>query len=279
MQTIIDFFETIPSWQRALILAGGISFFWILEGIIPVKKMLYQKWKHAGINIFFTLTTVVVNFALAFAMSMSAAFVVDHQFGVFHWLSAPLWLNVIIALLILDFIGAYLIHWLEHKVKLMWRFHLVHHTDTNIDSTTANRHHPGESVFRAAFTSIAIFISGAPFGVVMLYQTVSAFLSQFNHANIKLPNWLDQAISWIIVSPNMHKVHHHYQQPYTDTNYGNIFSVWDRILQTFSKKEIDQLNYGVDTHMQPIEHSDIKNLLTLPFQAYRTPEGSKFSNK
>lgn len=275
LQEIIDYFETIPSWQRACILAGGITFFWMIEGFIPLKRMLYNKWKHAGINIFFTFTTVAVNFALAFAMSMSCEYVTKHQFGFFYWVHLPLWLHVLIGVMLLDFIGAYLIHFLEHKVKLMWRFHVVHHTDTNIDATTANRHHPGESVFRAAFTSLAIFVAGAPFGVVMLYQSLSALLSQFNHANISLPKWMDTAISWVIVSPNMHKVHHHYSQPYTDTNYGNIFSIWDRIFITFAKKDANTLTYGIDTHMLTEEHSSINNLLQIPFQPYRQPRGEE----
>jgi sterol desaturase/sphingolipid hydroxylase (fatty acid hydroxylase superfamily) len=278
MQSIIDYFEHISSWQRACILAGGIMLFWIIEGVIPLKKMLYHKWKHAGVNILFTITTVIVNFGLAFAMSMSCEWVTQQQFGVYHWLNIPLFLKVIIAVMILDLIGAYLIHFLEHKVKLMWRFHLVHHTDVNVDATTANRHHPGESVFRAVFTSLAIFVSGAPFGVVVLYQSLSALFSQFNHANIKLPRWVDTIVSWIIVSPNMHKVHHHYVQPYTDTNYGNIFSIWDRVFHTFAKKESDALIYGIDTHMKEEEHAHIGNLMQMPFQEYRAPVGSKFSN-
>ncbi len=276
MQTIIDYFEHIPSWQRALILAGGISFFWIIEGLIPLFKFKYNKWKHGGINIFFTLTTIIVNFGLAFVMSGSSSVATNHQFGIFNWLhSLPLWLNVLIAFMILDFIGAYLVHFLEHKIKFMWKFHLVHHSDTHVDTTTANRHHPGESVFRAAFTAMAILVAGAPFGVVMLYQSFSALLSQFNHANITLPKWIDQSMSWFIVSPNMHKVHHHYTQPLTDTNYGNIFSIWDRLFQTFAKQEPHQLVYGVDTHLEPRENTDLKNLLKIPFQPYRTPKAVK----
>jgi sterol desaturase/sphingolipid hydroxylase (fatty acid hydroxylase superfamily) len=277
VEQIIRYFEEIPSWQRALILAGGITFFWIIEGLIPLKRMLYNKWRHAGINIFFTLTTVVVNFGLAFMMSGSSEYVTGQEFGFFYWVSMPLWLKAILAMMILDLVGAWFIHLLEHKVKWMWRFHLIHHTDAYVDTTTANRHHPGESLFRAVFTSIAIFIAGAPFGVVMLYQSLSAVLSQFNHANISLPGWLDKSISWLIVSPNMHKVHHHYTQPLTDTNYGNIFSIWDRFFGTFAKAKPSELVYGIDTHTKPEEHSHIGNLLEMPFQPYRPPVGSKFS--
>ena len=123
---------------------------------------------------------------------------------------------------------------MEHKIKVLWRFHLIHHTDAHVDTTTANRHHPGESVIRFVFTTLAVLVVGAPMWMVMLYQSMSVVLSQFNHANIGLPGWLDRGLSWFIVTPDMHHVHHHYIQPYTDSNYGNIFAFWDRLFGTFS---------------------------------------------
>jgi sterol desaturase/sphingolipid hydroxylase (fatty acid hydroxylase superfamily) len=161
----------------------------------------------------------------------------------------------------------------------MWRFHLVHHTDTHVDTTTANRHHPGESVFRYLFTLAALIIVGAPMWLVMLYQALSAALSQFNHANIVLPRWLDNAISWVIVSPDMHKVHHHHVLPYTDTNFGNIFAIWDRLFGTFATMERSELVYGIDTHPDKHEHSNIINLLKIPFQPYRAPTVGKGEKK
>jgi sterol desaturase/sphingolipid hydroxylase (fatty acid hydroxylase superfamily) len=152
----------------------------------------------------------------------------------------------------------------------MWKFHLIHHTDTHVDVTTALRHHPGESVFRAVFTILAIFVAGAPIAVVFIYQTFSALFSQFNHANFRIPRSLDKALSWVIVTPDMHKVHHHYQQPLTDTNYGNIFSLWDRIFRTFAQvRSTTDIVYGIDTHMDESEHNDVKNLMAIPFQPYR----------
>jgi sterol desaturase/sphingolipid hydroxylase (fatty acid hydroxylase superfamily) len=190
-----------------------------------------------------------------------------------YLLDLPLWVFMIAGLLLLDLIGAYFIHWLQHRTWWMWRFHLIHHTDPCVDTTTANRHHPGESVFRAVFAMLAVFVTGAPMWLVFLYQTLSVILSQFNHANIRLPNVLDKAISWLIVSPNMHKIHHHYRLPLTDTNYGNIFSIWDRLFGTFAEvADIKQIVYGIDTHTQIEEHSRISNLLGIPFQPYRKPE-------
>lgn len=273
MQEIINYFSTIPSSHRASILAGGIAFFWVIESAIPFIKFKYNKWQHAGINFFFTLTTIIINFCLAFILLKSAQWTVDNQFGILNWLpKMNLWLFAIIGLLLLDLIGAYLAHLVEHKVKFLWRFHLIHHSDTWIDTTSGNRHHPGESVIRFVFTTIGVLAVGSPMWMVFLYQTLSVVATQFTHANIILPKKLDNFISYFLVSPDMHKVHHHYVLPYTDSNYGNIFSIWDRIFGTFKTLDRSKLIYGVDTHMKPEEHNNLKNLLSIPFQKLRSPD-------
>jgi sterol desaturase/sphingolipid hydroxylase (fatty acid hydroxylase superfamily) len=280
MDQIVEYFRTIPSSHRSVILVGGIAFFWIIESAVPLFRFKYSKVKHAGINIFFTLTTIIINFALAFVLLKSSDWAVANHFGILQWLpEMPLWLFAIVGLLLLDLIGAWLVHWAEHKIKWMWRFHLVHHTDTHVDTTSANRHHPGESVFRFVFTTAGVVLAGAPMWLVFMYQSISVLLSQFNHANIVIPKWLDNAMSWVLVSPDMHKVHHHYVQPYTDSNYGNIFSIWDRLFGTFMTIDRDKLVYGIDTHMKPEENDRLGNLLKVPFQNYRAPVGAKFSEE
>jgi len=276
MDTVIAYFSTIPSLHRGLILAGGIAFFWLLESVAPLFSFDYRKWNHAGINIFFTLTTIVVNFVMAFILLMTAEWATENHFGILQWLpEINIWIYTLIGLLLLDLIGAYLAHWAQHKTKIMWRFHLIHHTDTWIDTTTANRHHPGESVIRFVFTTLGVLIIGAPMWLVFLYQSMSVVFSQFNHANISLPKKIDRLLSYFIVSPDMHKVHHHYVLPYTDSNYGNIFSIWDRIFGTFTILDRDKIVYGVDTHMKPEEHNDLGNLLKIPFQKSGTSTQNK----
>lgn len=272
METIVQYFETIPSSHRSAILVGGIAFFWMVESAVPLFRFSYNKVKHAGINIFFTLTTIVINFLMAFILLKSADWAVANNFGILQWLpDMPLWAYAVAGLLLLDLIGAWFVHWAEHKVRWMWRFHLIHHTDTTVDTTSANRHHPGESVFRFVFTTMGVVLAGTPIWIVFMYQSMSVLLSQFNHANIRLPQWLDDALSWVIISPDMHKVHHHYKLPYTDSNYGNIFSFWDRLFGTYMKLDREKIVYGIDTHYKEEEHSRIGNLLKIPFQKYRKP--------
>lgn len=278
MEKLAYFFEHIESWQRSLILAGGLVVFWILEGVIPLVRFRYHKVRHAGLNLFFTLTTIIINFAFGVAIIRASHYSTEHRTGLLYLVHLPTWLFALAGLMLLDLISAWFIHWLEHQVRWMWKFHLIHHADTWVDTTTANRHHPGESIFRAAFTLLAVWIAGAPVWLVFLYQSLSVLLSQFNHANISLPKWLDTAIAWIIVSPDMHKVHHHYVQPLTDTNYGNIFSLWDRIFGTFAAvKNTDSLHYGIDTYPLEEENNRIGKLLEIPFREYRPPAGAKFS--
>lgn len=280
METLVQYFDNIPSAHRAAILAGGIAFFWLIESAAPFFKWQYNKWSHAAINIFFTLTTVVVNFVMAFILVMASDWAVANQIGVLQWLPAmPLWAEMILGLLLLDLIGAYFIHWLEHRVKWMWQFHLIHHTDTNVDTTTANRHHPGESVFRFVFTSIGAVLAGAPWWTIMLYQSMSAVLSQFNHANIQFPKNLEKILSWVLVTPRMHRVHHHYVLPQTDSNFGNIFSVWDRLFGTYQEMAPEKIVFGIDTHTDPKEHSNLGSLLKMPFMKYRPPVGGKFGGE
>lgn len=270
MEKLVAYFETIPSSHRSLLLVGGITFFWMIENAYPLFHFTYHKIRHAGINIVFTLTTILVNFSLAFLLVQSSQWATTSHFGVLSWIPDwPLWSRFLIGLLLLDFIGAWLIHWIQHKVKWMWKFHIIHHTDTHVDTTTANRHHPGESVFRFVFTILATLVAGAPMWLVFAYQSLSVLLSQFNHANIQLPEKLDRIVSLLIVTPNMHHVHHHYRQPYTDTNYGNIFSIWDRLFGTYIQLDQSRLIYGIDTHLDENENSNVGNLMRIPFQKYR----------
>ncbi|MDP6034287.1 MAG: sterol desaturase family protein [Candidatus Marinimicrobia bacterium] len=279
MENIIQFFETIPASTRSIYLVSGFVFFLIVEMGIPHFRFEYNKLKHILLNLFFTLTTLVINFAGASLILLAADYNKANSTGILNIFMVPLWLKIILGILLLDFVGAWLVHWIEHKVKWLWKFHLIHHTDPYIDVSSGLRHHPGESVIRLLFTALAVLVTGAPFGVVMIYQTLSAFFAHLTHANIIVPTIIDKTFATIFVTPHFHKIHHHYIQPHTDSNYGNIFSIWDHLLRTTtSVKKIDEITYGIDTHMAPEENSNIKNLLMIPFQKYRAPVGSKFSD-
>ncbi|MCB0649268.1 MAG: sterol desaturase family protein [Saprospiraceae bacterium] len=273
MERLIAYFSDMPSLHRLLILVGGLTLFSLLETAQPLFDLNYKRLRHALPNLFFTLTTIIVNLPLAFLLVKSSDWVTANEFGLLYMVELPTWLFAIIGVMLMDLIGAYLIHYIEHHVKWMWQFHVIHHSDQHIDTTSGNRHHPGESVFRFVFTIIATLVVGAPIWMIFVYQTLSAILTQFNHANVQLPEWLEKILRVVIVTPSMHRSHHHYRLPYSDSNYGNIFSFWDRMFGTLILVDNKKVRYGLDTYMAPKESQDVWTMLKLPFQKYRpTPQ-------
>ena len=270
LESIIEYFTNIPSSHRMALIVSGLVFFSLVETAKPLMSLKYGRGKHALVNIFFTMTTILINLPLAFILVKASDWTIANSFGILQVLSLEGIAFMVLGLLLLDLLSAWLPHWVEHHVVWMWKFHVVHHTDPNVDTTTANRHHPGESVIRYAFTIMATLILGAPIWLIMMYQSMSVVLSQFNHANIVLPKWIERVLVLFIVTPEMHHVHHHYRMPYSDTNYGNIFSFWDRIFSTYARVENSKLTYGLDTYPEQIDQSNIWQMLKIPFQKYRS---------
>ena len=270
LQQFIDYFSDLENRpiERMAFLVGGLLFFWIIEGAIPLLTLNYKKtkFKHALTNLSFTLMHLLIHTALAIFIVMLSDWCRQQGFGLVYWFNAGILGTILVSFLVLDFFGGWLVHIVEHKLGFLWRFHVVHHADNNVDATTGLRHHPVESVLRGVFFFMAIFISGAPIYVVMIYQTVLILAAAFTHANISLPTWLDNCMSYILVSPNMHKVHHHWKQPYTDSNYGVIFSIWDRLFGTFKKLDPTSIRYGLDRYYPNEKDEDFINLMKKPFQ-------------
>ena len=249
------------------ILVGGLLFFWIIEGAIPLLPLAYKKTKlrHAGVNFVFTVIHLVIHTFLAILIIQLSDWCARTGFGIVYWTNANVFWTIVIGVLALDF-SSWLVHIVMHKVRFLWRFHLIHHSDTNVDVTTGLRHHPGDSLLRGLFFILLIFISGAPVYAVMIYQTLVVLSTAFTHANINLPGKLDRFLSYFLISPNMHKVHHHWKQPYTDSNYGAVFSLWDRLLGTFMKLDTREIRYGLDRHYSGEKDEDVMSLLKKPFQ-------------
>ncbi|HET9825650.1 MAG TPA: sterol desaturase family protein [Chitinophagaceae bacterium] len=267
--SIIQYFSTLEDRpaERMAFLVGGLLIFWVIEGAIPLLPMAYKKTKarHAAVNFGFTVIHLVIHTFLAILIIRLSDWCKAEQFGFVYWLNANVLVTVVISFLALDFFGGWLAHISEHKVYLLWKFHVVHHADNNVDVTTGLRHHPIESVLRGLFFFAGIFVSGAPMYAVMIFQTLLILSAAFTHANINLPRWLDVSLSYIFVSPNMHKVHHHWKQPFTDSNYGAILSVWDRLLGTYMDLDAKHIRYGLDRYYPNEKDEDFATLMKKPF--------------
>ena len=269
-ERVINYFQTLDEHpaQRMAFLVAGLLFFWIVEGSIPLLTMKYKRGKlwHAAVNLGFTTLHLIIHTFLAIIIIKLSDWCKTEQFGLVYWLGTGITGTIIVSFLLLDFFGGWLVHITEHKIPLLWRFHVVHHADNNVDVTTGLRHHPVESVLRGLFFFIGIFISGAPMYAVMIFQTILVLSTAFTHANIRLPAAIDKVLSFIFVSPNMHKVHHHWKQPFTDSNYGAVLSIWDRVLGTFKKLDPAEIHYGLDRFYPNEKDEDFMMLMKKPFQ-------------
>ena len=163
----------------------------------------------------------------------------------FYLFQIPFVAKLLIGVALYD-VTTYWIHRGTHKVPLLWRFYRVHHSDTALDSSTYFRFHPIELMFVFGMDNI---VTAALFGTDILSLTLYYFIlnifSFLEHSNIRYPEWMDRTIGWIFVTPNQHKVHHEQDQFYTDSNFADIFILWDRIFGTYKYKPVKNINYGL----------------------------------
>lgn len=246
MDSFLLFFEQMPSWQKLAWIVICLSASWFFEGNLPLFNLKYKKWKHAAVNLVFLATSLIINLIFGLATVGVFAYISLHEIGILYLVDLPIWVELLLAVMFLDLIAQYFVHYLLHKIKWMWKFHMIHHSDTKVDATTGTRHHPGDYMLREVFALFAVIIIGAPFAFYMVYRIVTIFFAYFSHANVKIPVAIDKLISLIFISPNMHKFHHHFERPWTDTNFGNIFSFWDRIFGTFVYDNPKKVIYGLD---------------------------------
>jgi sterol desaturase/sphingolipid hydroxylase (fatty acid hydroxylase superfamily) len=205
-------------------------------------------------------TNIVFNAALV----MTLVVLQSNGIGLLHVLALPPLMAGVIVVVALDF-AFYVAHVAMHKGAWLWRFHSVHHSDPAVDVTTTIRQHPGESVIRYAFMAACVFALGASPGAFAVYRVWSALNGLLEHANIRVMRRLDSLLSLVVSTPNMHKVHHSRIATETDTNYGNIFSLFDRLFFTFtpSKRGVT-IVYGLEGFDDPAKQTTAA-LLAMPF--------------
>ena len=267
MDGLIDFLNDLSAPQRS-----GFLFAFLFAAILCERLFPFITDKrpnqHLAVNLVFLVGVGLVNTLVAmFAFSVLG--VHEWQVGALHWFALPLWAEIVIAIIVLDFVAQYAAHWMLHNIKWLWRYHAVHHSDTFIDASSGTRLHPGDFFFREVLVVLTIIVAGLPLVGYFLYRIITPFFSYFTHANIRLPLWLDRPFTWLVVTPNMHKVHHHLERPWTDCNYGNILSVWDRLFGTYTYADPEKVEYGLDV-LDPKKDRQIGYLFKLPFSNFKT---------
>lgn len=253
-------------------LLGAMTVLFVVEAIVPFHRAPEWKLRHIGPNLALTAATLMLNFAFSAGAVVITALLNTYHAGLLPGHGVPLWASVVIGVVVLDY-SSYLAHWLMHKVPNLWRVHRVHHSDPIVDVTTAYRQHPFEGMVRFLFTIAPAWALGLPAEAVAVYRLLSASNALLEHTNIKLWQPMDTAISILLVTPNMHKVHHSREQKETDSNYGNIFALYDRLFGSFTPtSRATAVTYGLDG----FDHAELQTfraLLRLPFQP-ESPEAT-----
>jgi len=246
-------------------ICSGMAALAALEAAIPLRARGPWNRTHLGPNLTLVGITFATNALMNIPLVMALSWAQSIGFGLLPALALPpLWSGAL-AEAGLD-LAWYATHVSMHKVAWLWRLHRVHHCDPVVDVTTAIRQHPGESVVRYVYLAAFGLALGAAPGAFAVYRIGSALQGLFEHANVRLPLWLDRAISWSFASPNLHKVHHSRHAHYTNTNYGNIFSIFDRLFRTFTPARRGLgIDYGLDGFDDPKLQTAV-GLLALPFR-------------
>lgn len=256
----------VRSYLPTLVTVCGLMLVLTIESWLPAAHGRNYRLRHAARN----LTLGLVN---TFAVALLAAPLIAHvagwtewsRFGLLNLLSLPPAIGVVMAILLFDG-WLYLLHRANHKFGFLWRFHRVHHSDPEMDATTAIRFHTGEVLISAALRLVMIPLLGITLWELLFYESLMAPVILLHHSNVKFPEKVDRWIRALIVTPAIHRVHHSRMRFETDSNYSIIFSFWDRIAGTSRLRNDGRpVNFGLDEYDSE-EWQRVSKLLTTPFQ-------------
>jgi len=212
---------------------------------------------------------IVVRLVAPTAAVGAALLAARNGWGLLPWLNMPGWAAVVVSVVALDFV-IWAQHYVFHHVPALWRLHRVHHADVDIDVTTGLRFHPLEILLSLAIKIAAVVALGAPALAVVAFEVLLNATSMFNHSNVALPAWLEPAARWLIVTPQMHEVHHSTERAETDSNFGFNLPWWDRLFGTYRAKPAagDDVVIGLPV-FRDVSERRLLRLLTQPFRAER----------
>ncbi|MEO7394016.1 MAG: sterol desaturase family protein [Chitinophagaceae bacterium] len=257
---------------------GFIVLFYSIEQIMNTQFKFNKRPQHLLQNLLFQIPFFLGNLLWAIALVYSIEWLNKKQVGLFYMIQVPVWLKMILAVALFDFVS-YWFHRASHKVPLLWRLHRVHHSDTSMDSSTFFRGHPIESfLWFGVGNIVAAGIFGLDLLSLGLYFLVSLPFFFLEHANLKFPTWIDKTFGLVFTTPNLHKVHHEQDQYYTDSNFSDIFILWDRIFGTYKHKPVEEIKFGLKEFDEPKKQS-FWYLMKSPFINVKRIGSDELKNK
>lgn len=244
----------------------------VLELLIPKRRLKAGKARRWLTNLTIVgldslLVRAMASLAVPLAAVAAALYAEEHGLGLFNWVGWPSWVEALLALAALD-LALWAQHLASHKIPLLWRLHQMHHADVDIDVTTAIRFHPIEIALSMLWKIVVVLALGASPLAVLLFEVILNGASMFNHANVALPARLDSLLRTVIVTPDMHRVHHSVLRREHDSNYGFNLSLWDRAFRTYTaqpEKGHENMTIGLAPYQSP-DPTRIAWSLVLPFK-------------
>jgi sterol desaturase/sphingolipid hydroxylase (fatty acid hydroxylase superfamily) len=239
----------------------------VLEIVVPFFAARGDSHRRSA-NLAFTALSFLTNWALA-----SAAAVLALTLRPAGLLSVTAWsptVRIVLGVVLLDFSIGYLSHRTLHMSSFLWRFHRIHHCDDFVDVTTTYRTHPVETFWRFLFSVVPVWLVGIPAQAVIIQRLLQSTFGVIEHSNIRLPRSVDRILSIVLVTPNLHKVHHSRLLAETNSNYANVLTLWDRLLGTFTPSErAYTVVYGLND-ANPAQVASFAALLAMPFEVAET---------
>lgn len=240
----------------------------LLESLIPRHPTVDSKIRRIGINLSITgLDIILVRLIFGAAAVGAAVFAQEKHWGMLNYVDWPFGFEMAVTVVFLDLM-IYIQHVVVHMIPFFWRFHVVHHSDRDLDVSTGLRFHPLEILVSMLYKIGIIFALGPTPLAVMVFEAILNGMAQFSHSNIKLPLALDRVLRWLIVTPDMHRIHHSVVVNETNSNFGFNLSIWDRFLGTYNenaKKLQPEIQIGIDEY-QKAEDVTLVKLLLMPFR-------------
>lgn len=265
--------EFITAHEPAIRLGAFFSIFAVMalwEILAPRRTLTLgraRRWaSNLGIVVF---NSVLARLLFPIAGVGIAAFAAERGWGLFNYLEIPYWLAIFASLVALDFF-IYLQHVMFHAVPALWRLHRVHHADLDFDVTTGARFHPIEIALSMLIKFAAIILLGAPTVAVVLFEVILNATAMFNHSNVHIPISVDRLLRGLIVTPDMHRIHHSVVRVETDSNFGFNLSFWDRLLGTYRADPVagqETMVIGIPGYRNPAQCATLTGMLTLPFRS------------
>jgi sterol desaturase/sphingolipid hydroxylase (fatty acid hydroxylase superfamily) len=267
------FFTSATTIGSILAVMAVIS---LIEMAIPLHARGPAHRAHVRPNLALTFITFASNIVLNTALVLSLVYLDTIGFGILRWTALDPVLAGVLGFVLLDF-SYYVAHVAMHRWPAFWRVHRVHHSDPVLDVTTTIRQHPLEGIIRYAFMAAFACMFGVGIAAFVVYRTWSAIIGLLEHANMRVPRWLGATLSLVTTWPTMHKVHHSRDLRESRTNYGNIFSWFDRIFGTFTPAwRGERVVCGVDGLDDPRSQT-LRGLLAMPFQPLQVSGGAAAS--